>query len=111
MEEGLVELVFKCFLFRVNHVTFFTVDKVGEFYLYLYCLDIGIKIHEKTFFSGLHGLEGEINDLFDLPGAVAHSAMQIFADFPPDFLVAEKELFCGVFFVKIFCGHIQDHFA
>ena len=107
----LIQLVLKGFLFGVYYISFFATDKVGEVYLYLNCLNISIKVHEKTFFLSVQGLQGKVDDFFDLPGAVAHSAMQIFADFPPYFLVAEKKLFLGVSFINIFCGHIQDHFA
>ena len=53
---------------------------------HLHLFHIGIKVDEELFFLGFHGLQGQIDDFFNLPGPVSHSVLQVSAYFEIVFL-------------------------
>jgi len=88
-----------------------TTDKIRQLHLDLHFLNISIKVDEILFFLGLHWRQGQIDNLLDLPCTVSHVPIEINADLKPGLLPLEQFLFFRIFFVKIFCGHLQDHFT
>jgi len=105
-EKQTALLIFECLANSSNKLFFAAADKIPELCLNENLIGIRIKIHEELFFLGLQGRQGQVNHLFDLPCAVSHVSVCIYADFKIGFLGFEK-----FFAFIIFCGHIQDHFA
>lgn len=72
-----IEFISELLFHRMDDITLFAADIIRQVGLDLYLLYICVEMHQVLFSAGLHGLQGQINNFLDLPGAVSHPVLQV----------------------------------
>lgn len=106
--ERLIDIEGDVLFYRVDHIFFLTADKIGQDSFYFDLFNIGVEIHQEFLFLRLQRLQSEIDDLFYLPGTVAHPAFHIAANLEILLLISKHYLLLGIRFGQIL-GSIVDH--